>query len=154
MARIYTDGANTWTYGDKGHAGIGVYVEQSEMFGDTNKGLEISRYIGIQTNNVAELMAIRIALIIAAEIDEPVIIYSDSAYAIGILTNKTWVPKKNIHLVKEIRAMLDKLPLITFKKVKGHSGVPGNEIADRLAKEGKEFGVNSAKETENEMGAH
>ncbi|MCK5695712.1 MAG: ribonuclease HI [Desulfobacula sp.] len=121
--KIYTDGASS---GNPGPSGIGILFIYEE-----NKK-KISRYIGKATNNIAELTAIKVALEELKRVDLPVRIFSDSSYAIGLLT-KNWKPKKNQELVNEIRALICKFFDLAFIKVKGHSGIKENEIADFLA---------------------
>ncbi len=121
--KIYTDGASS---GNPGPSGIGILFIYEE-----NKK-EISRYIGKATNNIAELTAIKVALEELKRVDLPVRVFSDSSYAIGLLT-KNWKPKKNQELVNEIRALICKFFDLAFIKVKGHSGIKENEIADFLA---------------------
>ena len=84
------------------------------------------------TNNIAELTAIKVALEELTRVDLPVRIFSDSSYAIGLLT-KNWKPKKNQALVLEIKALMGKFYDLAFIKVKGHAGIKENEVADFLA---------------------
>lgn len=121
--KIYTDGASS---GNPGPSGIGILL----IYGEKKK--EISQYIGQGTNNIAELTAIKVALKELKRNDLPVYIFSDSSYSIGLLT-KGWKPKKNQTLVLEIRSLLKKFDKISFIKVKGHSGIKENEVADFLA---------------------
>ena len=93
---------------------------------------EISKYIGLATNNIAELTAIKIALEELKRHDLPVRIFSDSSYSIGLL-KKGWKPQKNRKLVLDIRRLTDKFSDLSFIKVKGHSGIKENEVADFLA---------------------
>ena len=120
---IYTDGASS---GNPGPAGIGALL----IFGEKRK--EISRYIGQGTNNIAELMAIKVALEELKRHDLPVRIFSDSSYSIGLLT-KGWKPKKNQELVADIKTLMNQFSDLSFIKVKGHSGIKENEVADYLA---------------------
>jgi len=121
--KIYTDGASS---GNPGPAGIGAVL----IYGEKRK--EISKYIGSATNNFAELTAIKAGLGELKRVDLPVRIFSDSSYSIGLLT-KNWKPKKNQELVFEIRALMKKFSDLAFIKVKGHSGIKENEVADFLA---------------------
>lgn len=121
--KIYTDGASS---GNPGPAGIGVVFIHKE-----NKK-QISEYIGTATNNIAELTAIKTALEKLKRTDLPVRIFSDSSYCIGVLT-KNWKTKKNQSLVFEIKTLMKKFFDLAFIKVKGHSGMKGNELADFLA---------------------
>lgn len=120
---IHTDGASS---GNPGPSGIGVHMQ----YGPHAK--EISRFIGIATNNIAELEAIRVGLEAVKDRKKPVRIFTDSSYAFGLLT-QGWKAKKNPELVAEIRALLNIFSDIRFYKVKGHAGDPGNERADQLA---------------------
>ena len=120
---VYTDGACS---GNPGPAGIGVVLR----FKDKSK--EISRYIGHGTNNVAELQAIKIGLEAVRNRDMPVIVFTDSSYAFGLLT-QGWKARLNTALVEEIRKLSKDFKQLQFVKVKGHSGHPENERADRLA---------------------
>ncbi|MCD4677736.1 MAG: ribonuclease HI, partial [Desulfobacula sp.] len=121
--KIYTDGASS---GNPGPSGIGILF----IYGKNKK--EISKYIGQKTNNIAELTAIKVALEELKRFDLPVRIFSDSSYSIGLLT-KNWKPKKNQELVAVIKTLMGKFSDLTFIKVKGHSGIKENEVADFLA---------------------
>ena len=138
MIEIYVDGS--CIKNNKG--GFGVVVTEnnnilttySERFEDT-------------TNNQMELKAILWAMhyIIDNNITDKVIIYSDSQYAISSFRDwaptwesKGWVRSKekpvlNLELVKEGYKLLGDYGNIILKKVKGHSGVEFNELADRIA---------------------
>lgn len=120
---IYTDGACS---GNPGPAGIGAVLRYK------GKEKEISRYIGTATNNIAELEAIRTALEAVRNRDLPVILFSDSSYALGLLT-RGWKAKENQALVQKVRDLAATFRDLRFVKVKGHSGHPDNERADQLA---------------------
>ena len=120
---IYTDGASS---GNPGPSGIGVFF----CFGGHKK--EISEYIGISTNNIAELTAIERALKELKRTDLPVRLYTDSSYAVGLI-NKNWKPQKNIELVHRIKTLMTRFKDLKLIKIKGHAGFAGNETADRLA---------------------
>lgn len=121
---IYTDGASS---GNPGPSGIGVVLQYGE------KTKEISKFIGNTTNNVAELEAIRTALMELKRRNLPVRIYTDSSYAQGVLSFG-WKAQKNKELVEAIREMLSALKDVTLIKVRGHSGHEQNERADQLAR--------------------
>ncbi len=120
---IYTDGASS---GNPGPSGIGVFMR----YGKHEK--EISRYIGNATNNIAELTAIETALLELKRTDLPIRIYTDSSYACGLLING-WKAKKNVLLINSIKKLITKFKDLKIIKVKGHSGISGNEKADQLA---------------------
>jgi len=121
--KIYTDGASS---GNPGPSGIGILF----LYGENKK--EISEYIGRATNNIAELTAIKRALEELKRKDLPIRIFTDSSYSIGLLT-KNWKPKTNQTLIYKIRTLMNKFCDLAFIKVKGHSGVKENEVADFLA---------------------
>jgi ribonuclease HI len=120
---VYTDGACS---GNPGPAGIGVVLRFKD------KTREISRYIGQGTNNIAELQAIKIGLEAVRNRSLPVIVFTDSSYAFGLLT-MDWKARSNTALVEEIRDFITRFKQLRFVKVKGHSGHPENERADQLA---------------------
>ena len=120
---IYTDGACS---GNPGPAGIGIVLRYKE------KHKEISRALGTATNNIAELEAIRVGLLAVKNRELPVILFSDSSYALGLLS-QGWKAKKNMELVDEIRRLAATFTKLRFVKVKGHAGHPDNERADQLA---------------------
>ncbi|MCP3944256.1 MAG: ribonuclease HI [Desulfobacteraceae bacterium] len=121
--QIYTDGASS---GNPGPAGIGALL----IYHENRK--EISQSIGIATNNVAELSAIQIAISHLKRHDLPVRIFSDSSYAIGVLT-QNWKSQANKELVSEIKGSIQRFSDIELIKVKGHAGIKENEVADFLA---------------------
>lgn len=120
---IYTDGASS---GNPGPSGIGVFMQ----YGAHER--EISRYIGNSTNNIAELTAIKTALMELKRRDLPIRIYTDSSYACGLLISG-WKAKKNIPLVDSIKKLMAQFDDLRIIKVKGHDGINGNERADQLA---------------------
>lgn len=120
---IYTDGASS---GNPGPSGIGVVLR----FGKHEK--EISRYIGIATNNMAELEAIRSGLLAVKKSNLPVRVFTDSSYAYGVLA-QGWKAKKNQDIIESIKKILSEFKDIKFIKVRGHGGIEGNEKADFLA---------------------
>lgn len=120
---IHTDGACS---GNPGPAGIGVVMRYQD------KHKEISRHIGQGTNNIAELEAIKTGLLAVKNRKLPVILHTDSSYALGLLT-QGWKARQNTALVEEIRALVATFENLRFVKVKGHAGNPDNERADRLA---------------------
>jgi ribonuclease HI len=122
---VWTDGACT---GNPGPAGLGVVV----IDGSDRK--ELSEYLGEGTNNIAELTAIERGLEVVAERSRPVYVYSDSNYAIGLLS-KSWKAKANVDLVERIRKLTAKFPKLSFVKVAGHAGIPENERCDQLARD-------------------
>ena len=134
---IYTDGA---CRGNPGPGGWGVLLK----YGTISK--ELYGGDASTTNNKMELTAAIKAL---KEIKEPseITLYTDSKYVLqGI---EEWIhnwkkrewkgankkPVKNIELLTELDELRDKHN-IKWKWVKGHSGDPGNEIADMLANKG------------------
>ncbi len=126
---IWTDGACS---GNPGPMGIGVVVIAGE------KRKEHGEYLGRGTNNIAELTAIRRGLEVAAELvplrDRRVLVYSDSSYAIGLLS-QGWKAKANQELVAELRAFLRNYRDLRMIKVEGHAGVAENERCDVLARQ-------------------
>jgi ribonuclease HI len=120
---IFTDGASS---GNPGPSGIGVLLQ----YGNQKK--EISEYIGLATNNIAELKAIETALSKVKNTQIPVRLYTDSNYAHGVLT-RNWKPKKNRELVESIKKRMAEFPDVKIIKVRGHSGCAENERADLLA---------------------
>lgn len=120
---IFTDGASS---GNPGPAGIGVVLR----FGKYEK--EISEYIGLATNNIAELKAIQAGLLAVKRTDLPVRIFTDSNYAYGVLT-LGWKAKANKEMVQSIKKTMLTFKNLKIVKVKGHAGDEGNERADFLA---------------------
>jgi ribonuclease HI len=119
----YADGACS---GNPGPAGVGIVVI------DGKSRRELSRYLGEGTNNIAELSAIELALELIEAHERPVRVYTDSQYAIGVLT-KGWKAKANQELVARVRKRVAGFKDLALHYVRGHSGIPLNERADALA---------------------
>ncbi|MEM7433934.1 MAG: ribonuclease H [Myxococcota bacterium] len=119
----YGDGACS---GNPGPSGVGVVA----LWDDQRR--ELSEYLGEATNNIAELTAVLRAVQLAHELDRPLRLYTDSKYAMGVLT-QGWKAKANKALIAEIREWLERHPDTELFHVRGHQGVPLNEAADELA---------------------
>jgi ribonuclease HI len=119
----YADGACS---GNPGPAGAGAVLI------DPTGEYEHAEYLGVGTNNIAELTAILRA---AERADRalPLAVYTDSSYAIGVLT-KGWRAKANVELIASVKAALATLDHVSLHYVPGHAGVPLNERADGLAR--------------------
>lgn len=124
------DAIHVWTDGgcrpNPGPGGLGVVIV------DGGQQKEISEYLGESTNNIAELTAILRGLESIEDRKRPVIVYSDSAYSIGLLS-QNWKPKANVELVAKLRAVVKQFPNLRFVKVAAHTGIPLNERVDQLA---------------------
>ena len=123
--QVWTDGACT---GNPGPAGLGVVIL------DGGHRTELSEYLGEGTNNIAELTAILRGLQSVTDRTRPVVVYSDSAYSIGLCT-KPWKAMKNVELVEELRALCRSFANLKFVKVAGHAGIDLNERVDQLARD-------------------
>jgi ribonuclease HI len=128
--KVPADAIHVWTDGganpNPGPAGIGVVIVDGEQ------KKELSEFLGHGTNQIAELTAILRGL---QEIDDrsrPVVVYSDSAYSIGLLT-QNWKAKANVELVGKLRALCAMFEDLRFVKVAGHAGIALNERVDQLA---------------------
>ena len=138
--KIYCDGACS---GNPGNAGSGLAIYSSKK----KPVLLYGAYEEVGTNNIAELNALHQALIIASQThsENIISIYSDSKYAIDCITTwaygwkaNGWTKKggeiKNLELIIEAHNLYEKLKnKIEIVHVKGHSGIEGNELADRMA---------------------
>jgi ribonuclease HI len=127
---IYTDGACT---GNPGPMGLGVVILDPAGPKGEPQRRELGEYLGTGTNNIAELTAILRGLSLTPR-DRAVVIYTDSSYSIGILS-QGWKAKANQELVAEIRTLLREFPQVRFVKVAGHAGIPENERCDELARQ-------------------
>ena len=155
MIEIYTDGACS---GNPGPGGFGVAVyKDGELIKTISKRTEDT------TNNREELKAIITALELIPSfspienftdiknyfIVEQIRIYSDSSYCVNICNDwiYTWEsnnwtrakgkPIENLDLIKNLYKHLikDYKSFIVFiEKIPGHSGIEGNEMADKLAR--------------------
>lgn len=134
---IYTDGA---CRGNPGPGGWGALIE----YGDHRK--ELWGGERETTNNRMELLAVISGL---AALNQPckIELYSDSKYVLTGITE--WMPQwkkrnwrtagrkpvKNVDLWQELDTQQHRHN-IQWHWVKGHSGDPGNEMADMLANRG------------------
>ena len=120
---VYADGACS---GNPGPSGLGVVM----IWDDQRR--ELGEYLGQGTNNIAELTAILRACEGMPDRRRPLRLYTDSSYAIGVLS-KGWKAKANQALVASVKEALAKLEDWELHYVRGHAGVPLNERADALA---------------------
>jgi len=134
---MYTDGACSGNPGPGGWGTVMISGKHSkELFGGERE----------TTNNRMEMMAIiqgAEALKRGCSVD----IYTDSTYVLKGMTEwldgwkqRGWrtaskQPVKNVDLWQRLEKALDRHEVNWFW-VKGHSGVPGNERADELARKG------------------
>ncbi len=142
---VYTDGACKHNGSDKAKAGIGVYFNKHNRIKLSNVSERLTTVK--QTNNVAELTAILRALELCDKnnIDEKILIYTDSDYSMKCV--EIWYPqwkkekkmkdRKNIDILQKIDRYYEKLD-VEFKHIRSHTGLTdihskGNEMADRLA---------------------
>lgn len=146
MLHIYIDGSARGNGKEDSRGGYGIII--------FNENMEIIDSYCCQenhtTNNRMELMAfLKTFEILDTKYQNiPVIIYSDSAYCINTLTSwiHTWSqngwrnskkePIKNIGIIQSLYKYYTKdffINQVEYRKVDGHRGIIGNELADALA---------------------
>ncbi|SDZ06205.1 ribonuclease HI [Proteiniborus ethanoligenes] len=140
---IYTDGACSGNQHDENIGGYGAVL----IYKDNKKeiyGGEVNT-----TNNRMELKACIKALEALKKKDIPIEIYTDSAYLCNCFNQKWyekwqkngWLnskkePVENKDLWVRLIDLVNEFQSVKFIKVKGHSGVELNELADALANKG------------------
>lgn len=143
---IWVDGSSL---GNPGNGGYGCLMICEE------KGLRkefADGYLDV-TNNQMELLAPIIGLSKLSGTNHTVSIHSDSQYTIDCMTKwyNGWKkkgmrtgagkPVKNVELVEKLHALCE-IHNPTWVKVKAHSGIPDNEVVDKLAKNAAELAEN------------
>lgn len=142
---VYTDGSFI-----EPKSGFGIYI-----LNYSKKNICISGPVPLQkhTNQVAELYAIYYSMTFLEHnncSNRPLVIYTDSKYCIGCLTlwYKKWIKNgwknskgKQVENSGLISNILNKVKSwkehIKFLHVKAHSGIYENEMADKLANQGR-----------------
>ena len=138
--RAFTDGS---AYRDDNPRSGSGYVITSPTAGPLHYH---SSFIGIASNNVAELKALTLAVKHLTQITRqsnispprPVHIFLDNLYAKNIGEGR-WSAKSNFKFVDELLEALNELRALTSTSlfwVPAHADIFENEIADRLAKRG------------------
>lgn len=142
MINIYTDGSARGNGKEENIGGWGMAVFVEDVLKYTGSSTSFNT-----TNNREEFKAIIGAIDYIQSFETPVsaTIYSDSAYCLNTINDwmyrweaKNWtkadkkVPE-NLDLVQYIFNKIKNEHNINFVKVKGHCGLPGNELADALA---------------------
>ncbi|PSW21874.1 ribonuclease HI [Photobacterium sanctipauli] len=139
---IFSDGACD---PNPGKAGSGIAVYHREQLAALWYGL----YNPNGTNNSAELNALHQALLLAEaalEQGKSVHVLSDSQYSINCISvwayswkRKGWQRNepgdiKNLEIIQAAHELYEKLKnKVTLSHVKGHAGIEGNELADRMS---------------------
>lgn len=135
--KVYCDGS---AHPNPGQGGYGIVV-----YDDNDKYISCySHQESMTTNNIQELKAILFSLAKYGNIPN-VTVYSDSSYAVNTYTtwmwnwaNNGWVKsdKKvpdNLEIIQAYYDLILKGHKINLVRIKGHCGIEGNEIADKLA---------------------
>jgi ribonuclease HI len=124
---IYADGGSRGNPGDAG-IGIAIYDENENII------VEISRYIGTQTNNVAEYYALVRALEEAFTLGaKSVEIYMDSELVVKQINGEYQVKSEGLKpLYGIVKAYLERFRSYSLNHVRRNN----NRLADKLANQG------------------
>lgn len=143
---VYCDGACTGNGSDNSYGGFAVVAtsETGEILSTYSKGCRRT------SNNKEEIKAVLYALICFGKMEPTVTVYSDSAYVVNTFNSWVWSWRKrgwlksdnktpeNLDLIQAYCELYDKGYRINLRKCAGHSGIPGNELADKMAVAAKE----------------
>jgi ribonuclease HI len=139
--KIFTDGA---CEPNPGEAGVGLAVYENNKLSELWYGI----YQASGTNNTAELNGLNQALMLAKDkVDEgnSIAIFCDSTYAIQSVTTwasgwakSNWSRKggeiKNLDIIKPMYTLYQDISdKLEIHHVRGHAGIEGNELADRMS---------------------
>jgi ribonuclease HI len=148
ILKVFTDGSsfcNGAKDKSKRKGGIGVFFGKKD-----SRNVSQPFTQGEITNQRTELYACIKALLVLEDCNQQIEINTDSEYTINCITKwyRGWEankwknaknqPVKNQDLIKELYKLY-KLKKVKFKHVRGHKGIYGNEMADRLAVEGSKM---------------
>jgi ribonuclease HI len=148
ILKVFTDGSsfcNGAKDKSKRKGGIGVFFGKND-----SRNVSQPFTQGEITNQRTELYACIKALHVLEDCNQQIEINTDSEYTINCITKwyRGWEankwknaknqPVKNQDLIKELYKLY-KLKKVKFKHVRGHKGIYGNEMADRLAVEGSKM---------------
>ncbi|ORX86483.1 RnaseH-domain-containing protein [Basidiobolus meristosporus CBS 931.73] len=137
---VYTDGSSRGNGQANPRAGVGVY------WGDNDPRNVSERLEGRQTNQRAEITAALRAIQTSGDDKSVLEIRTDSNYVIQSMTQwvygwlkKGWKGVTNKDLLQELHTAIQKREgKIIWTHIRGHTGVYGNEMADKLANLGTE----------------
>lgn len=139
LTTVYTDGSCIGNGTVQAVAGAGLWYGNEDQ---RNEAIRLPAHL-MQTNNTGEALAILRAMQTTPS-ENALKVISDSQIMIDSMTtylekneNDGWIGAANQILMRSLAAHLGSRKGITlFEKVKGHSGVEGNEGADKLAEAG------------------
>ena len=125
---VYTDGSGYWK---TQLGGIGGYIQYKNKEQVLSTKSFRRGYFETTTQRM-ELRAIIEALQVILIKNQKTIIFTDSEYALNIISNKSQ-PIENLDLVKLTKQELALFSNINIYWITGHSNIEGNDRADKLA---------------------
>lgn len=139
LITYYTDGSCKGNPGPGGYGCVGLNENNEVVMCAASSSYST-------TNNREELKSILHILEKFGSPDKPVpTVYSDSSYAVNTYNNwmfswarNNWIKSdkkvpENLDIIKEYYELIQKGYNINLNHIRGHKGILGNEIADKLA---------------------
>lgn len=129
MYTLYTDGSAQPNPGPSGCGAVMLNDKGGIVW-------TLSEFLGLGSNNSAELTAIRRGCERAVELKvDELVVYSDSELAVNLLTGKKQTKKEHLlPIVLRIHEVISGYGmLVKFEWIKAHNNQKYNEMADKLA---------------------